>query len=81
MPAPCPDWGGAQEYLRDHMFDALLHHGYSVCGGRFMVHHNDWVGTTWMDTMEPDFEVHLYPCVSHLDQYVYLILDSNHGWS
>ena len=21
-----------------------------------MVHHDDWVGTTWMDTMEPCFE-------------------------
>ena len=50
MPAPCPDWAGAQEYLRDYLFPGLLHHGWSVMAGRFMVHHNDWVGTTWMDT-------------------------------
>ena len=56
MPAPCPDWAGAQEYLRDHLFDALLHHGWDLGAGRFMVHHDDWVGTTWMDTQEPDFE-------------------------
>ena len=33
-----------------------MHHGWDIGAGRFMVHHNDWVGTTWMDTMEPCFE-------------------------
>jgi len=56
LPAPCPTVAGCQEYLRDHLFPALLHHGWTLTGGRFMVHHNDWVGTTDMDTMEPCFE-------------------------
>ena len=55
-PAPCPDPEGANSFLRDQLFPALLHHGWSVNGGRFMVHHYDWVGTTDMDTMEPIFE-------------------------
>ena len=55
-PAPCPDPNGANAYLRDQLWPALLHHGWSVNGGKFMVHHYDWVGTTDMDTMEPIFE-------------------------
>lgn len=55
-PAPCPDPDGANAFLRDYLYSALLHHGWSVPGGKFMVHHYDWVGTTDMDTIEPYFE-------------------------
>ena len=42
--------------LRDHLFDALLHHGWDVYHGKWMVHKYDWVGTTDMDTQVPSFE-------------------------
>ena len=50
LPAPCPDPDGANSFLRDQLWPALLHHGWSVNNGKFMVHHYDWVGTTDMDT-------------------------------
>ena len=56
VPAPCPDPGGSSEYLRDHIWDGLLHHYWSQYRGKNMVHKSDWVGTTLMDTMEPCFE-------------------------
>lgn len=56
LPAPCPDPGGSSEYLRDHLWDALLHHSWSQYRGKSLVHKSDWVGTTLMDTMEPCFE-------------------------
>jgi len=56
MAAPCPDPGGSNEYLRDHLWDGLLHHYWSQFRGKNMVHKDDWVGTTLMDTMEPCFE-------------------------
>ena len=56
MAAPCPDPNGANEYLRDHLWPALLHHGWDYYHGKWMVHHYDWVGTTDMDTMVPVFE-------------------------
>lgn len=55
-PAPCATPNGGNCYLVQKLMDALLHHGWTITGGRFMVHHNDWVGTTDMDTMEPCFE-------------------------
>jgi len=55
-PAPCPNPNGGNCYLVEKLFAGLLHHGWTITGGRFMVHHNDWVGTTDMDTMEPCFE-------------------------
>ena len=53
---PCPDPDGGNAYLRDVLWPALLHHGWSVIKGKFMVHKNDWVGTTDMDTQVPVFE-------------------------
>ena len=29
LPAPCPDPGGSSEYLRDYLWDGLLHHSWS----------------------------------------------------
>jgi len=55
-PAPCPDPNGSNEYLRDHLSDALLHHGWDVYHGKWMVHKTDWVGCTDMDTQVSSFE-------------------------
>ena len=54
--APCPDPDGGNAYLRDVLWPALLHHGWSLIHGKFTVHKTDWVGTTDMDTQEPVFE-------------------------
>ena len=43
LPAPCPDPKGSNEYLRDYLWDALLHHGWDVFHGKWMVHKSDWV--------------------------------------
>jgi len=56
LPAPCPDPNGSNEFLRDHLWDGLLHHYWSQYRGKNMIHKDDWVGTTLMDTMEPCFE-------------------------
>ena len=56
LPAPCPDPNGSNEFLRDHLWDALLHHRWSQYRGKEMIHKSDWVGTTLMDPMEPIFE-------------------------
>lgn len=67
---------GAQEYLRDQLFPALLHHGWDIGAGRFMVHHDDWVGTTWMDTREPCFEDLL---VEQLERHIVKFPDTFEG--
>jgi hypothetical protein len=36
-----------------HLSLSLYH---PKCRSARQVHHDDWVGTTWMDTMEPCFE-------------------------
>eukprot|EP00038_Savillea_parva_P010156 m.188310 g.188310 ORF g.188310 m.188310 type:complete len:848 (+) comp17384_c0_seq1:177-2720(+) len=56
QPAPCPDPDGANSYLRDFLWDALLQSGWSVPVGKFTQAMHDWVGTTDMDTAEPAFE-------------------------
>ena len=56
LPAPCPDRNGGNEFLRDHLWPALLHHGWDTFHGKRMVHRSDWVGTTDMDPMVPYFE-------------------------
>ena len=47
---------GSNEFLRDHLWDGLLHHGWDAYHGKWMVHKSDWVGTTDMDTQVPVFE-------------------------
>ena len=67
MRAPCPTPAGSNEFLRDHLWDALLHHGWDVYHGKWMVHHSDWVGTTDMDTQVAVFEDLL---VEQLDRHL-----------
>lgn len=45
-PAPCPDPDGANSYLRDFLWPALLRSGWSVPGGKFTTPRNDWVNVS-----------------------------------
>ena len=61
MGSDYPAWGDSS--------CALLHHGWTVGGGKFTVHRADWVGTTDMDTLVPSFEdLIVEQCARHIDR-------------